>query len=136
MPSLTPNTNVEASVAFDVVKPGTYRMRIDSVDEFTAQSGNTCWRIRFVYVDPTSLEKLDGTGLANNPGSLLDSGFVVIPTEKQGKLRGLVEAVGLTWAEMTDSDVLLGKEVDVKVGTEEYNGETVNRTKRYLAVQV
>jgi hypothetical protein len=131
MPKLTANPNVEVNSAFDVVKPGVYKMRVKEIEEFTANSGNTCWRLRAEYAEPSSLDKVDGTGPANNPGTILDSGLVIAPADKQGKLRGMVEACGVAWANL-DSDDLIGKEFDAKVGTKEYNGELKNVIKRYL----
>ena len=134
MPSFIPNPEAEASASFDTVKPGTYAMRIKDVTEFVAKSGNTCWRVQSEYIDPSNLEKLDG-GMAANPGTLLDSGFVVSDPSKQGKLRSLWEACALDWADAGDSDLLVGAELDIKVGLEEYQGETKNVAKRYLAPQ-
>lgn len=128
------NPNVEASASFDVVKPGVYRMRVQRVDNFTAQSGSECLKVWWEYVDPSNVEKLSG-GFANNPGTLIDSGLVISPADKQGKLRGLVEALGKNWSDF-DTDELIGLECDVKVKVEEYNGEQRNSVARYLAPQV
>lgn len=133
MPKLNANPNAEANVAFDVVRPGTYRMRVKEITEFDAQSGNHCWRARLEYVDTAALDKLDGSGPANNPGTLLDSSLVVEPADKQGKVRSFVEALGAEWTDL-DSDDLIGLECDVKVGVEEYQGEQRNVAKRYLKV--
>ena len=130
MAKLNANPNVEVNSAFDVVKPGVYKMRVASIEEFQAQSGSTCWRLRAEYAETGSLNKLDGAP-ANNPGTILDSGLVIAPADKQGKLRGFVEACGKQWADL-DSDDLIGAEFDAKVGTEEYNGELKNVIKRYL----
>lgn len=127
------NPGVEANIAFDVVTPGTYRMRVQSIEGFTASSGNECLRFRWEYVDKSNLEKLGG-GYAQNPGTLMDSSLVISPADKQGKLRGLVEALGKSWADF-DTDDLIGLECDVRVGIEEYQGENKNTAKRYLAIQ-
>jgi len=130
MAKLNANPNVEASASFDIVKPGVYRMRVKEVTEFTAASGSTCWRLRAEYAQPEQCEKLDGAP-ANNPGTVLDSGLVIAPAEKQGKLRGMVEACGKQWGDL-DSDDLVGLEFDAKIDTEEYNGELKNVIRRYL----
>src|SRR3989304_2098850 len=129
MPRLNASPNAEASIAFEVVKPGTYRLRILEITEFTAASGNTCWKVRFEYAEPSTLEKLSG-GPASNPGNIFDNSLVVSPAEKQGKLRGFVEAAGLAWRDL-ESDELLAQEVLAKVGIEEYDGEQRNVVKRY-----
>jgi len=133
MARLNANPNAEASVAFDVVAPGEHTMRVESVDEFTASTGNICWKVRLSYVDPSACLKENGTP-AVNPGTLLDSSLVVSPAEKQGKLRGFVEACGRPWADL-DSDELVGCDIQVKVIKEEYpkdSGNWSNRVGRYL----
>jgi hypothetical protein len=140
MPSLAPNPNAEAQVAFDTIAAGTYRVRVKSVDEFVAQSGNTCWRFRFDFVDPSSLTTVQGQP-AQNPGSLIDSRFVVNPADgdtakAQGQLRGFVEkALGLEWASLTDSDTLIGQECLAVIAVGEWKGSPTNEIKRYLPVE-
>jgi len=131
MPTFKPNPEAETNLAFDTISPGVYRVRIIEVTEFQSKTGNTCWRVRLEHLDPTACTKLDGS-IARNPGTLLDSSLVVSDPAKQGKLRSLVEACGKSWGQLTDSEELVGCELSVKVGTEEYNGELVNRVQRYL----
>lgn len=132
MPRLTANPNAEVNSGFDVVKPCVTRLRVKSVEEVASKSSsNTLWKFTWEFVDPTSLDKLDGSGQAKNPGTLIDNSLVINPAEKQGKLRGLVEALGRTWEDL-DSDSLVGLELDAKIGTEEYNGEPKNKIVRYL----
>ena len=130
MAKLNANPNVEVNASFDVVKPGVYKMRVKEITEFTAASGSTCWRLRAEYADLGNLDKIDGSP-ASNPGTILDSGLVIAPADKQGKLRSMVEACGKQWADL-DSDDLVGLEFDAKVDTEEYNGDLKNVIKRYL----
>lgn len=134
MARLNANPNAEASVEFEVVAPGVYRMRVESIEEFVAQSGSTCWRTRMTYVDPSSLTKEDGTP-CSNAGGIIDSGLVASPAEKQGKLRSFVEACGMAWADL-DSEDLIGCELDVKVGTDEWQGNRKNVASRYLKPQL
>lgn len=128
MPRLTANPNAEANLAFDVVKPGTYRMRVKEIVEFTAQSGNTCWRARLEYAEP--VDRIDGQP-AQNPGTVLDNSLVAAPADKQGKLRSFVEACGIGWSDL-DSDQLVGCELVAKIDIEEYNGEQRNTVRRYM----
>lgn len=135
MPTFIPNPTAEANLAFDTISPGQYKARVVSIEEFQARSGNTCWRVRLEHADPSICTKMDGS-LAKNPGSLIDSSVVVSDPEKQGRLRSLVEACGKSWGDVTSSEQLIGCEICVKVGIEEYNGEQVNRVQRYLPSDV
>ena len=131
MPQFTPNMTVEANLGFDVVKPGVYRMRVGEITEFTSKSGNQCLKVKLEYVDPSGCTKLDGTP-AKNPGVIFDNSLVTNPADKQGKLRQFCEACGRSWGSISNTDDLVGSEVDVKVKTEEYNGEMSNKADRYL----
>lgn len=128
MAKLNANPAVEANVTFDVVEPGEYNLRVDSIEPFTSQAGNECWRTRLSFTSPVN--KIDGTP-AQNPGTLIDNSLVAYPPEKQGKLRSFVEACGLAWSDL-DSDELIGQECIAKVGLEEYKGEQRSVVKRYL----
>lgn len=133
MVKLTVNPNVEASVAFDTIKPCTTKMRIKEVTgpfPSTATPGNEYLKMQLEYVDPTSLETVAG-GIASNPGTIFDNSCLITPSEKQGKLRSVVQAAGLVWSDF-DTEDLMGREVTVKIGTEEYKGELKNVIKRYL----
>lgn len=131
MAIFTPNPNAEASGNFDVVKPGVYTMRVKALTPFEAASGSSCLKAEFEYVDPSACTKLDGTP-ASNPGHVFDNGLVTAPADKQGKLRGFVEACGKSWGEVTDTDELVGLELKVNVGVEEYQGVQGNVVKRYV----
>jgi len=128
----TPNPAAEANAAFDVVQPGTYKMRVITISSFTSKSGNECFKVELEYVDPSELLKLDGTP-ASNAGHIFDSGLVHSPADKQGRLRNFVEACGRTWGELTDEQELLQSEVEVKIKLDEYQGEQSNKVGRYLA---
>jgi len=136
MPHITVNPQAEADAGFEIAQPGVYRMRIEgatnfpAVQEFTSAKGNTCLKVRMVFADPTSVTT-DKNTVAKNLGSIVDSGLVVAPAEKQGKLRSLVEACSLPWADF-DTDQLVGKELQAKVAIEEYNGTKRNNITRYL----
>jgi len=136
MPELTPNPAAEANASFDVVKPGTYRMRVAEITEFVSKAGNQCLKAKLEYVDPSSLVKLDDTP-ATTPGNLFDNGLIARSDDpkSQGRTRNFVEACGEVWENMTNTDVLLDKEVDVKVVLDTYQGEQSNKVSRYFAVQ-
>lgn len=135
--SFTPDPSAEVNSGFDIVKPGNYRMRIQgsekmaAIQTFVSKSGNKCAKVRLVYVDPGSCVKLDETP-AKNPGSIIDSSLVMEPRDKQGKLRGLVEACGKDWNSISSLRDLEGCEVTVQVGTRTYEGNISNEAKRYI----
>lgn len=130
------NPNVEADAGFDIVKPGVYQMRIEAgknfpaVQEFTAQSGNTCLKVRLSFVPGQILTNLRGDE-AKNAGAIFDSSLVTSPPEKQAKLRSLVEACGLPWGDF-DFNELIGRELSVSLKVEEYKGNPNNSVDRYL----
>lgn len=134
MPKFTPNPQAEASSAFDVVQPGTYRMRVKDIKEFTSSAGNECLKVQLEFVDPSSALRLDGQ-TATNPGNIFDNGLVTSPKEKQGRLRNFVEACGQKWGDVDDTDILVGAELDVKIKVEEFKGEQANKVNRYLSVK-
>jgi len=131
MATFTPNPQAEASSAFEVVKPGVYAMRVKDITPFTAKSGNECLKVQLEYVDPSGCVKMNGDP-ASNPGNVFDNGLVTSPADKQGKLRSFVEACGKSWGEITDTDRLIGCELSVNVGIEEYEGVQKNVAKRYM----
>lgn len=141
MDAFSPNPAADADQGFDVAQPNVYRMRIEgsanfpAVQDFQAKSGNRCLKIRLVYVDaPSSIMTVKGT-YAKNLGSLIDQSCVLEPSEKQGKTRGLVEACGIPWMDFTNIQMLNGREVNVKVGLEEYpegSGDKRNKVERYV----
>lgn len=136
MARITVNPEAEVNVGFDLAAPGIYRMRFEGTDNmaavtpFTSKSGNECLKVRAVFADPTLVSKADGTPV-KNLGGIIDNSLVVTPADKQGKLRSVVEAVGLAWADF-DTDDLNGKEFMAKIGVEEYNGDKKNVIARYL----
>jgi len=138
MARITVNPNADADAGFDVAQPGVYRLRIEgsanfpAVTEFDSKKtpGNRGLKIRYVFADPTIVTTTEGK-TAKNLGSIIDQSCLIYPADKQGKLRSLVESANLTWADF-DTDDLDGKEVQAKVGVEEYNGVIRNKIERYL----
>ena len=135
-----PNPEAEAKAAFDVVQPGTYRMRVKEITDkkpdgsvLQSEKGNKYFKVQLEYVDPSGLTKIDGSP-AKNPGGVFDNGLVYEPKESQGRLRNFVEACGVSWADAGDEQILVGKEVDVKIKVDEYQGEKTNKVGRYLPI--
>lgn len=138
MARLQANPNVEANLAFDVIKPGEYLMRVkdvkttdDNGNDLVSAKGNKYWKVQLEFVETGMLERNDGKGYAKNPGAIFDNSLLVEPSDKQGKLRAFVEACGLTWGDI-ESDDLRGCEVLARLGTSEYKGEMKNEVKRYI----
>ena len=140
----SPNPNAEANLAFDIAKPGQYRLRIEGSTNMPGVSdpipskstpGNMVMKVRLVFADPTAVYTLKDE-VAKNLGSIIDNSLVTQPAEKQGKLRSLVESGGIVWADFTDTQMLMGKEVTAVLGVEEYNGDQKNTVKRYLKPQI
>lgn len=132
------NPEAEASANFDIAAPGVYRMRIEGSPNMPAVTiqnskttpGNVCLRIRAVFVEPTAVNREDGTP-AKLLGSIIDNSLLISPRDKQGKLRSMVEATGLPWLNFDEND-LVGREFLAKVEIELYKGDKKNVIKRYL----
>ena len=144
MSLISPNPNAEVNLAFDIAKPGQYRLRIEGSPNMPGVSdpvpskstpGNMVMKVRLVFADPTAVYTLKDE-MAKNLGSIIDNSLITEPAEKQGKLRSLVESAGLVWNEFTDTQLLVGKEVTAIIAVEEYNGEQKNTVKRYLKSQL
>ena len=93
-------------------------------------AGNKGIKVRLVFAEPSSVDTIKGLP-AKNLGSIIDNSILTEPADKQGKLRGLVEAVGLPWSDF-DTEQLAGMEVLAKVDIEEYKGEQRNVVRRYV----
>jgi len=138
MARITANPQAEADAGFDIAAPGIYPMRIEgsknmaAITEFDSKTtaGNRGLKIRLVFADPTAVNTIKGMP-AKNLGSIIDNSILISPPEKQGKLRSLVEAAGLPWADF-DTEQLEGMTVQAKVDIEEYKGEQRNVIRRYL----
>ena len=133
-----PNPQAEANLGFDVVQPGTYRMRVKAITDkkkdgslLISEKGNKYFKVELEYIDPSGLCKEDGSPV-KNAGVLFDNGLIYEPDEHQGRLRNFVEGCGISWADAGDEQALVGREVDVKVKVDEYKGEKSNKVGRYL----
>lgn len=123
------NPEAEISAGFEPVKPGTYRMRIKEVTDRNPEKNDL--RIVLEFVSPASeLLGLSGEPLKGLPGSLYD--YIMLDSDKQWKLRTLTEAAGLPWEDYDPTTELVGRELDVVIKTELYEGETRNKVSRYV----
>lgn len=125
------NVNPEAEVktGFAPVKPGTYAVRIKSVEDRNPEKNDL--KIVLEFTQPVSeLYGIDNEPLKGNAGSLFD--YIMLDNEKQWKLRQLTEACGLPWAAYDPLVELPGRELYVIVKTEAYEGEIKNKISRYV----
>ncbi len=130
MALINPNPNAEVSTGFTPVKAGTYRMRIKEVTDRNPEKNDL--RVVLEHVAPAAeLSGIDGEALKGQPGSCFD--YIMLDYEKQWKLRQITEAAGLPWGPEYDPVVeLQGRELDVIIKLEEYNGEQRNKVTRYV----
>jgi len=130
MALLNVNPDAELRPEFEVVKAGTYAMRIKGVEETTSQKGAQMLKLNLEFIDPAGTL----TNLAGDPckavGQLFD--YVMLAADMQWKLRQLTEAAGLPWTDYDPIIDLPGKEVQVAVKLEAYEGEQRNKIARYV----
>lgn len=137
MALLNVNPEAEVSAGFEAVQPGPYRVRIKAdgvVDRNTTESGKNDLEVTFEHVlTPAELVNTAGQPLKGQPGMLRD--YIMLAADKQWKLRGLTEACGLPWEDYDPIADLPGREVDVIIKNEPYEGEMRNKIARYVVVQ-
>ncbi len=123
------NPEAEVSANFAAVKAGTYAVRIKSVEDRNPEKNDL--KVQYEHVTPVSeLCGLDGGQLKGVPSGLTD--YIMLADDKQWKLRTLTEACGLPWENYDPTTELNGKEVEVVVKLEEYQGEQRNKIARYV----
>jgi hypothetical protein len=123
------NPSAEVKSGFAPVKPGTYRMRIKEVTDRNPEKNDLKVVMEFVQ-SASELYGIDNEPLKGSAGSLFD--YVQLDMDKQWKLRMITEAAGLPWADYDAVIELQGKELDVVVKTELYEGEQRNKVARYV----
>jgi len=122
------NPEAEVSQSFEAVKPGPYRMRIRAVKNRNPEKNDL--EIELEHTIPvTELCGVGGDAIKGQPQRVFD--YIMLAADKQWKLRALVESTGLPWGDVDDSE-FQGKEVDVTLKIEEYNGEQRNKAGRYI----
>lgn len=129
------NPAAEAGSDFPTFQPGVYRMRIVEVTDRSIE-GKADYKVKLSFADQSQLVLLTGQAYAGSlegAGSLFD--YVMQAPDKQWKLRQLTEACGLPWEAQDFTQSLVGREVDVKVKTEKYEGEDKNKVARYVAAK-
>jgi len=128
MALLNVNPNAEVKAGFETVKAGTYRVRIKEVEDRNPEKNGL--QVTMEYSDPTTLLGLTGEPLKGQAGSLFD--YIMLAQDKQWKLRMITEACGLPWTNFDPVVDFPGRELDVVVKLEEYEGEQRNKVARYV----
>jgi hypothetical protein len=122
------NPEAEVKTGFAPVKPGTYQIRVKEVTNRNPEKNDL--KVVFEFVQPsTELLGIDNNPLKGNAGSLFD--YVMLEPDKQWKLRQLIEACGMPWADFDEME-LQGKELYAIIKTEPYEGEIKNKINRYV----
>jgi len=117
-------TNWDEVAKNELIPDGRYGARIDKVDERTSKDkGNTYWNIEFTITDEAALGRKVWGVFMLTPNSLW-------------KLRQLYEALGQdpSGEQELDSNELVGLDVGVVLGTEEYQGKIRNKIASFYAL--
>jgi len=124
------NPQAEVSAGFEAVKPGTYHMRYKTVVD-RADKGKTDYECLLEHTLPkeelVSVEGMPLRGLSQNVYSYLS-----YASDKQGMLKAATLAAGLPWADYDPAIDLVGKEIDVVLKVEVYQGENKNKVARFV----
>lgn len=124
------NPNAEVSAGFEAVRPGTYRMRIKSVED-RVSIGKTDYKVSLEHVaSKDELVNKDGEALKGLPQNV----FTYLPydAERQGMLKAATLACGIAWGDYDPTVDLIGKECDVVLKIEPYNGVDGNKVARFV----
>ena len=129
MPRISVNPEAEVS-QFNPVKAGVYKMRVTGSEQKKSQAGNDYieWQMKFVS-SADELKGIDNQPLKGQPSNVRLR--TMLSPELQWKLRALVESALGEWRDF-DEDELYGKEVEVKIEEEEYEGTIRNTAGRVL----
>lgn len=125
MPRINVNPNATVS-NFEPVAAGTYRMKFIAVEQKMKQGGEHPyleWQLEQVAQDVKGIH-------GGSAGRVYD--VTTLKPDAQFALRGLVEAVGLSWQDFDTEDVI-GREVDVvlSLGTNQ-SGKPRNEVEKYI----
>ncbi len=123
------NPAAEVSAGFEAVKATTYRMRIKEVTDRNPDKNDL--EVKLEHTTPASeLVGVAGLPLKGQAGQVFD--YIMLAEDKQWKLRAITEAAGLPWGDYDPVIDLPGREVDVALKVEMYEGEARNKVGRYV----
>ena len=123
------NQAAEVSAGFEAVKAATYRMRVKQVTDRNPEKND----LEVILEHTLTAGELVGTAglpLKGQPGNVYD--YIMLAPDKQWKLRGITEAAGLPWGDYDPCIDLPGREVEVILKSEPYEGELRNKVGRYI----
>lgn len=123
------NPQAEASANFETVKAGTYRMRVKAIKDRNPEKNDLEVQLEHTLT-ASELLGVSGAPLKGVPGTVFD--YVMLAEDKQWKLRALTEAAGLPWGDFDPTIDLQGRELDVTLKVEMYEGEPRNKVGRYV----
>jgi hypothetical protein len=105
-----------------VVTPGWYRVKVDAVGEALASSGKTTnYPVEGTIVKNSDDGSTDFAGVPTPPTWMFNSGYI-------SKAEGFIVSLGGQWnAGRIDLGAAAGKEIDVFIENELYQGSMVNR---------
>ena len=122
------NPDAELRPDFETVKPGTYTMRIRDVEDRNPEKNDL--HITLEFVDPP-MNLLNLSGQPCKAVGIIHD-YIMLDPDKQWKLRQLTEATGLPWTDYDPIAELPGKELQVVIKLEPYEGEQRNKVSRYV----
>ena len=123
------NPEAEVRAGFEAVKAGTYPMRVKEVKDRNPEKNDL--EVQLEHITPP--EQLVGTAgepLKGQPSGVFD--YIMLADDKQWKLRQITEAAGLPWVDYDPVVELQGRELEVVLKTEDYQGELRNKVGRYV----
>lgn len=130
MGAFNANPQAEVSAGFEAVKAGTYRMRVKECKDRSSE-GKQDYEVKLEHTLPKEeLVGVEGSPLKGMPSTVYD--YLMTAPDKQWKLRSITEAAGLPWQDYDPVTELIGRELDVVVKVEPYNGENRNKVARYV----
>lgn len=127
------NVNPEAELRpeFETVKAGTYAMRIKAVKDRNPEKNDL--EVQLEHVDvPANLTNLRGEP-CKAVGGVFD--YIPLAHDKQWKLRQVTQAAGLPWQSYDPVTELLGRELQVVIKLDLFEGEQRNKVARYVVTQ-
>lgn len=120
------NPETDAS-GFGYVEPGQYALRVVSCEQ---KQGTKAPYLKWEceLVDP-NVPTTTGKG---KPGHIFVNTTLSQEGNAQFQLRRMCEALGLTWDDF-DTEEVVGLELEVVLGTREYEGTITNEVKKFIA---
>ena len=112
-------------VTFGYVPAGKYRLRVQKAPEHTQGQKSDYLHWEFALVD----ENIKATDGKSRPGHVFDN--TMLREDIQGRLRALVEALGLEWNDF-DTEETVGMEFDANLTLDEYQGNMKNVIGKYI----